>query len=122
MLWFGYCLAGLASGLLGGIFGVGGGLIMVPIFVYLLHLQIHDATATSMAVIIFVGISATVQQMITRPSQIHWGIVIPVAIFAIAGAILGVRLKGIMSGEVLQRSFAVLLFLVALRIWFTSGK
>ena len=54
-------LTGLLAGVLSGLFGVGGGVIIVPGLVYILGYSMHKATGTSLAVLLPpVGIAAVV--------------------------------------------------------------
>jgi uncharacterized protein len=50
-------LVGLAAGIFGGLAGLGGGLIMIPLMVYVLKLSQHEAHGTSLVAVIFTGIS-----------------------------------------------------------------
>lgn len=119
MVYLLYSAVGLGAGLLGAMLGVGGGVLMVPAFIFLVGLKAHDATATSMAVITFTALSATVSQYLTGSgSQIHWKVVVPVAVFAILGAFLGVALKNHVPADTLRKAFAVFLVLMAVYTWF----
>jgi len=59
-----YVLWGLVVGIVSGVFGVGGGVIMVPLMVIVMNFDIHKAIGTSMAVIIFTSIGGMLSYMI----------------------------------------------------------
>jgi len=101
-------LAGVLAGLMGALCGVGGGIIMVPIFVSLLGLGQKQAVATSLAVIFFTSISATVNN-IKNTDLIHWHIVIPAAIGAVIAAWLGSDWMRTLSNDTLTKVFGGIL-------------
>ena len=119
MLWV--ILVGLAAGFIGGLLGVGGGILFVPAFIYLLRDRIPStqmAIGTSLAVVMAVAIAGTIQHHMG--GRINWRIVPCVAIFAIIGSTLGARVSGILGGIVLRRIFAVLLVIVAVKMFFSK--
>lgn len=59
-----YAIGGLFAGLMSGLLGVGGGFIMVPFMVLLMHYDIHKAIGTSTAVIIFTSIGGVISYII----------------------------------------------------------
>ena len=98
-----FALTGLAAGLLAGLFGVGGGLIMVPALAWLLPHQgapaetvMQTAIGTSLAVIGFTSMSST--RAHHRRGAVHWRVMRAfspgLVIGALAGAFVAHRLKG----------------------------
>lgn len=59
-----YVLWGLVVGIVSGVFGVGGGVIMVPLMVIVMNFDIHKAIGTSMAVMIFTSIGGMLSYMV----------------------------------------------------------
>ena len=108
-------LTGALAGLIGALCGVGGGIIMVPIFVKLLGLTQKQAIATSLAVIIPTAIAATLKNA-TDTSFIQWKVVGLTAIAAIVAAWFGSAAMKELSNPVLTRVFAVLLILVGIQM------
>lgn len=112
---------GLAAGFIGGLLGVGGGVLMVPAFLYLLHDRIPDmkiAVGTSMAVIIATSIAATIKHH--TGGRVNWQVVPWVAAAAIIGAYLGAWVTGGTKPLMLRRLFAILLMVVALKMFFSN--
>ena len=106
---------GLAAGLLGALLGVGGGIIMVPAFVYLLKMDMKAAIVTSMAVILVTAISATLNNATDRDSLIDWRVVAFTGTAAAVAAWIGSDLMRSLSNQTLTKAFGVVLILAGLR-------
>jgi uncharacterized protein len=103
---------GVATGLAGGLLGVGGGFVMVPALVYLLKTPLREANGTSLAVIVPVAIvGATV---LGRGNQVDVEVAIALAIGAVGGAVVGARMTRRVSEAGLRRAFGVLAVVVGL--------
>jgi hypothetical protein len=114
-------LVGLAAGFLGGMFGVGGGILFVPAFLFLLKDRIpsvHVAVGTSMAIIVANSIAGTIPHAIN--GRVNWQVAAWVAVFAVIGGFVGANVSGFVSKTTLQRLFAILLVLVAAKMFFTK--
>jgi uncharacterized membrane protein YfcA len=105
---------GVITGVLAALFGVGGGLIMVPAFVFLMALDQKSAVATSLAVIIFVSLVATSKYH--AASLVKWQVAIPVAIGAAAAAWFATDWLKHLSNDTLSRAFGILMVLVGIRM------
>jgi uncharacterized membrane protein YfcA len=111
---------GIAAGLLSGMFGVGGGIIIVPALVLILGMSQHSATATSLvALLLPVGILGIMEYYKAGKISVEniWiGLIIAAGLFA--GAYFGAKIAGTLSGEFLRKAFAVFIGIVAFRLWF----
>ena len=74
---------GVVVGIVSGLLGVGGGLVMVPALVLLLHYDQHLAQGTSLAVIIPVSVSASLVHMLV--GNVIWSLAWPMALGAVLG-------------------------------------
>jgi uncharacterized membrane protein YfcA len=111
-----YALAvvlGVAAGVLAGIFGVGGGILFVPILVAL-GLSHHDATGTSLLAILPTVAAGTWRQ--SRYGNVRWRAGLVVGLAAAAAAQGGVALAEALGDRTLRRLFAALLVAVAAQI------
>lgn len=108
-------LIGLAAGLVGALCGVGGGIIMVPAFVFALGMSQKSAVATSLAVVVIAGLSGTLNNA-TKSELIDWRLVGITAVGAALAAWFGTDLMRSLSNAQLQKGFAILLILVGLRM------
>ncbi len=104
---------GLATGILSGLYGVGGGFVIVPALVLLSGMPIHHAIATSLMVIFLVSISG-VSSYLLGGSRLSWQLTGLFILGGFAGMQLGSALSKRLSGPRLQRVFAVAVVLVAL--------
>jgi uncharacterized protein len=87
---------GLAGGLLSGLLGVGGGLVLIPAFIYLLRMPLKRTFGTSLAVIAVIAIPGTVIHSLL--GHISWTLALYLTIGSIPGAYLGARIS-IRTGE-----------------------
>jgi hypothetical protein len=102
------------SGLAGGLFGVGGGVILVPLLTGRFKLTQHQAHGTSLAII---GLTAIAGVLVYAfHGQVHWREAGLVALSSMFTARLGARLASRTPSVGLSRAFAVLLFVVAIRL------
>jgi len=114
-------LVGLAAGFLGGMFGVGGGILFVPAFLFFLKDRIpdiHMAVGTSMAVIVANSLAGTIIHAIN--GRVNWQVVAYIAVFAVIGGLVGANVSGLVGKTALQRLFAILLVLVAVKMFFST--
>jgi uncharacterized membrane protein YfcA len=107
---------GVAAGVAGGLFGVGGGIIVVPGLVLWFGLDQHRAHGTSVAAI--VGISAAALIPFALEGEVDWGAAIALFAGAGTGAYLGARVMGHISPVWLARVFVVVLLSAAARMAF----
>jgi hypothetical protein len=103
--------AGLATGVLTGFFGVGGGFVIVPALVLLLGVPITLAVGTSLLVIALTSGAALAGHLAS--GSIDWTIALAFSGAAIAGALAGRRLSAAVSAERLGQLFALLLVAIA---------
>jgi len=101
---------GIAAGLLGALCGVGGGIVMVPVFVTALGFEQKKAVATSLAAIIIVSVVATLNSSLRKEeSLIDWRVVAFTAVAAALAAWFGTDLMYKLSNQHLTRLFGVIL-------------
>ncbi len=100
-------LIGIIAGMISGLFSSGGGLILVPVFTYLLKLEEKEARATSLFCMVFmVIVTAIVYQ---QNNFIHWSLGIKCAIGGIVGGFIGGKLLNKLPDKYLQIAFIVFL-------------
>lgn len=109
-------LAGLAAGLLSGLLGVGGGVILVPIFVYVFKMDIHSAIGTSLAVIVPTALMGALKHY--KEGAFDFRLCLWVAVFSILGAWLGAYISLGTAAPVLKKGFALFLFVLSIYIFF----
>ena len=109
--------AATVVGFLTGLFGVGGGFVVVPALVLALGYEMPVAVGTSLVVIAINSAVALADRVTT--TGIAWHVALPFLIAGLAGAETGKRIADRASGPTLARWFAVLLVAVAL---YTAGR
>ncbi len=105
---------GLAAGLFSALFGVGGGLVVVPLLIGLLAYDAKVATATSLAAIIFTATFGTAAH--GALGNVDWTMALLIGLPAMAGVQLGLVLKDRISSTTLTYAFSVLLLAAAVRV------
>ncbi|GAB4430698.1 MAG: hypothetical protein OHK0011_13400 [Turneriella sp.] len=112
---------GLSAGALGGIFGIGGGLIMIPGMVLLLGLDPHTAIGTSLAVMLPpIGIAATYNYYKSGSVNLTYAVIIAAAF--IGGSFLSSKLALALPELTMRRIFAVFLVIMGVRMLFGKGS
>jgi len=108
---------GLVAGLFGALFGVGGGIVVVPLLVLLLHFSTREAAATSLGAIAITAVAGVAAYAVRGEVRVGYALLvgIPAAVAAFAGASLQQRL----SGRSLTVGFAVLL--TGIGVWLIVG-
>lgn len=109
-------LVGLAAGLLSGMFGVGGGILIVPALVLVVKMDQRIAHGTSLAAVLPISIASFLTYL--SHDHVDWPVAMWLAIGAVAGAVLGTKLLHLLPHNVLALSFAALLVATAARLFF----
>jgi uncharacterized membrane protein YfcA len=110
-------LIGLVAGVFSTLFGVGGGIVVVPLLVALVAFPTPAAAATSLGAILITA-TAGVVLYAARGEVRPWYAVL-VGIPAVAGALLGTHLQQRLTGRALTLGFAALLVVVG--VWLIVG-
>ncbi len=109
---------GLLGGFVGGLFGVGGGLIFVPLLVLLKKYDPHLAIGTSLAVIVPTALVSATKNV--RAGMVDWKIFPCLVVFAMIGSWLGASVSLGMETLVLRRLYAVFLLLLSIKMFFPN--
>lgn len=96
-------LVGIGAGFLSGLFGVGGGLLMVPGLVFFLGSDQRLAHGTSLAAVIPLGISSAVSY--ATVGEVDWGVALWLIVGSVVGAVLGTFLLQKLSQRLLAVAF-----------------
>ncbi len=104
-------LIGMGAGMSSGLFGIGGGVLIVPALVYLLDFPLHRAVGTSLAVLL-PPIGAAAVYAYYRAGHIDWQAALILATTLFVGAWLGAMAANHLDESWLRNLFGV--FLIAL--------
>jgi uncharacterized membrane protein YfcA len=112
-------LVGLAAGVLSGMFGVGGGVIIVPSLVFFLGMSQHEAQGTSLGLMLLpIGVLAAYNYYQSGNLDIKSGLIIAGAF--VIGGFVGSKLSLGIDEVTLKRLFGLLMLVVALKLVFFS--
>jgi len=111
---------GLAGGILSGMFGVGGGIILVPLLVTFAGLDQRAAAATSLLAILPSSIAGSITYLAHGEADLLAAGVI--AVGAVAGSLIGTRLLRKLPLGWLRWGFIALLVIVAIRMLFVAPE
>lgn len=112
-------MIGVATGLLSGLMGVGGGIIAVPAMVAFLGVTQHKAHGTSLAMMILTATTSAI--IYTTRGQVNWGLALLLAIGTVSGAYFGARLMNRVPARRLRQVFGLFLLLVGLKMALSVG-
>lgn len=111
-----YVIIGIAAGLLAGLFGIGGGIVIVPALALGMGMEYKRAVGTSIgALLLPVGILAALEYW--KSGNIDVRAAWLVALGITGGAWVSARYAQGLAPAVLQRGFAILLVVMAIRMW-----
>ncbi|HVE98733.1 MAG TPA: sulfite exporter TauE/SafE family protein [Mycobacteriales bacterium] len=106
---------GLVAGVLSGIFGIGGGVVMVPAMVFFLGYSQKTATGTSLgALILPVAALSVIQYAKAGHLEVRTSLLLAAGIFI--GSLAGAKVALGTGDQTLRRLFAVLLVATAVRL------
>jgi len=115
-------IIGLLAGILSGLVGIGGGIIMVPLFIFFLGLNQHNAQGLSLAVMLPPVTFLAVYNYHTAGDggNIDWKVAILVSTLFIIGGFLGSKLALQIDQRMLKKVFGVFMLIVAIKLIFTK--
>jgi uncharacterized membrane protein YfcA len=116
--WLMFALIGLLGGTAAGLFGVGGGIVIVPALIYWAGFSQHKATGTSLAVLLLpIGLAAAIEYYRHGNVDVRAATILAVGMFV--GAWFGARLAHGMKGPHLRLAFGV--FVCGLGVYLIHG-
>jgi len=117
-----FAMLGSLAGFLAGLLGIGGGIILVPLFLWAFKLAhfspdilVHTAFGTSLSIIIPTAISSTLGHR--KRGNVAWHQVSYLCLGGFLGALCGAWLASLLSGEWLKGLFGTMQILVALKLF-----
>ena len=114
-------IIGLLAGILSGLVGVGGGIIMVPLFVIFLGLTQHNAQGLSLAVMLPpVTFLAVYNYHKAGGGSIDWKVALIVSTLFIIGGFVGSKMALQLDQRILKKVFGVMMLVVAIKLIFSK--
>lgn len=116
-----YLALGAFAGTLAGLFGIGGGLIIVPVLIFSFGLQgisteiaAHMAVGTSLATIVFTSLSSIRSHHLH--AAVRWDIFKPMTAGIVVGALVGAWTASLLSGPALELIIGIFVILVGVKM------
>ena len=110
------CFIGAFTGFINGVFGSGGGTLLVPILNNILKVEEHKSHATALAVIIF--LSTTSSAIYISKGTYDISLTIQAAIGSMIGGVIGAKLLSKVTGKFLRIGFGIVMLIAAFRMVF----
>lgn len=112
-----YVILGLVAGTFGGLFGIGGAIIIIPALVYLFGLTQHQAQGTTLAIMVApVGLLAAMRYY--QSGNVNLSIAIFICLGFFVGGFIGAHFVQYVPGLLLKKMFGVLLLLISMQMIF----
>ena len=113
---------GLVAGVFAGLFGVGGGVLIVPALILLAHFPTKVALGTSLAAIAILPVGSLGAYTYYRHGNLNIRAALLIALGIFLGGWIGAKLAHQLPAATLQRMFAVFIMVMAIRLWVEAGK
>src|SRR3954452_22256280 len=111
---------GVSAGILSGMFGIGGGLVIVPMLILLFEFDPKTAVGTSLfALLLPTGLLGVLEYWRRGEMRPAHGVLIALGLFC--GAYLGARITSGMSPSMMKRAYGVFLVVVAIYFFWSSA-
>ena len=112
-----YIILGLVAGIASGIFGIGGGTILIPALVFMFGLTQHQAQGTTLALMVPpIGLLAALRYYYSGNVKLGMAAFICAGFFI--GGLIGAQFVQNVPDPILKRLFGIFLLLVSLRMIF----
>lgn len=112
-----FIVIGCMAGILSGLFGIGGGIIIVPALIYLCGFSQLKAQGTSLAILLPpVGILAFIDYYKKGYVNVQAGILI--CIFLVIGSVFGAKLSHVIPVDMMRKLFGILTMLISIKLIF----
>lgn len=108
-------LIGLIAGVFSGMIGLGGGLIIIPALIYLLHMDQYTAQGTSLALMLPpIGLLAAINYYKAGALNVRYALIIALAFFV--GGYFGSKFALSLPADTIKKVFAFTLIALAIRM------
>jgi uncharacterized protein len=112
-----YILIGLCAGVLAGLFGIGGGLVIIPALIYLMGFSQHQAQGTTLAILVPpIGLLAALRYY--KEGYVNLPIALFICLGFFVGGYFGADIAQHISGPLLKKLFGAVFLLVSLHMIF----
>ena len=107
---------GFITGITNGVFGSGGGIVLVPCLVFLMDIEDHHAHATAISVILPLSIISSFIYL--KSNVVDLNLTLKVALGSVAGGLVGSMVLNKVPVNLLRKGFGLIMILAAIRMVF----
>lgn len=108
-------IIGFITGVLNGLFGAGGGTIIVPFMVFFLGIEDHKAHATAISVILPLSLLSSFVYI--KNNIVNIPLTVNITVGSIVGGYLGAKLLNKVPINILRKIFGIIMLLASIRMW-----
>ncbi len=110
-------ISGLMIGCLSGLFGIGGGFLLVPILICLFGMTMYQAVSTALLSMVFICYTGVLYGMLSG-TPVSYDLMLSFTIGGLIGMLIGTRLSNIIKETHLKKSFSLIVLIMAgLMVW-----
>ncbi len=120
--WWIFILIGLGCGIFGSTFGVGGGVIMVPVLALAFGYAQKSAQGMALGAMVLMALIGAIRYWMNPKIEIDGYVIIFLSIGAAFGALAGSAIAAQVSGLTLRRLFACILIFTGMKMMLTTPK
>lgn len=107
-------ISGIIIGSLSGLVGIGGGVLLVPLLLYVFHLNMHSAAGTSLSIVLPMSLVGALSHF--QRGNVDWRLTLLIGAGSVIGSMLGAWGGSLLPGETLKKIFAFLLLIISLKV------
>lgn len=114
-------LIGITAGFVGGMAGIGGGLVIVPLLIMFMGMSQHQAQGTSIGTLVIpIALLAAINY--SKAGYINWKFVVFLAVSFMVGSYFGSKLAISLDAKLLKRIFGTVMIIAAIKMYWDSFK
>ena len=111
-----YVAIGVVSGLFAAMFGIGGGVVIVPLLILITKMPVRMATATSLATLLLTSLMGVIRY--SGSGHIDWVAALVIGTPAVVGVLIGIRFQKRLPAEWLILGFGLFVVVIGLKMVF----
>lgn len=120
--WWALMLLGILAGTISGMLGLGSGAVVVPALVLLFGYPQKSAQGTALALMVPMALLGAFRYWRNPDIDVSMSVVALIVLGALPGVLIGTHFVGLISGKALQKVFAVVLAIIAIKMFTASPK
>lgn len=107
-------LSGIIAGMLSGLVGIGGGVVLVPLLLYVFKVNMYTAAGTSLAIVLPTVIAGAINHFVR--GNVDWRLALIIGLSSVVGSYLGVWAGSLLPAVSLKKIFAVILLVISINV------